>query len=110
MEINTVKKSNAVIISAKGNLDGDTAPEFEECFKGQIADGENTIIVNFRDLDYLSSAGLRVIMATAKNLRTLKGELLFVDISGSVEKVFRISGFYSVFKIFKTEDEALQQI
>ncbi len=110
MEIKTVKKSNAVIISVKGFLDADTAPDLEKCFKDQIADGENKIIVNFRDLDYISSAGLRVLMASAKKLKTLKGELLFVDISGSVEKVFKLSGFYSAFKIFEIEDEALSQI
>lgn len=110
MEINTDKKSNAVIVSTKGVLDADTAPVLEKCFKGQIAEGENKIIANFKDLDYISSAGLRVLMATAKDLKASNGELLFVNISGSVEKVFKISGFFSAFKIFDTEDEALNQI
>ena len=110
MDIYTEKKGNAVVVRIKGKVDADTAPSLEECFTNQIAQNENKIIVNLEGLDYISSAGLRVVLAAAKNLKALHGELLFVGLKGSVEKVFKISGFYSAFKIFDTEETALAQL
>jgi len=110
MYIDTEKKENAVVVRIKGKVDADTATSLEECFTHQIAQNENKIIVNLEGLDYISSAGLRVVLAAAKNLKALHGELLFVGLKGSVEKVFKISGFYSAFKIFDTEETALAQL
>jgi len=110
MEINTRKEKNILIVSAKGRIDAVTAPEFENSLSDMIAKGENTFLINFNNLDYISSAGLRSVLATAKKLKEKKGEIIFSGLQGSVKEVFNIAGFYSIFKIFDTDKDALVKI
>ena len=67
------------------------------------------LLVNFSELEYISSAGLRSILATAKQLKARNGEIMFTGLKNTVKEVFEISGFYSIFKTFETEEEALTQ-
>ena len=71
--------------------------------------GECNQVLNFGGLEYISSAGLRSILSTAKQLKVKEGRLLFADLRGPVKDVFKISGFGSLFKIYDTEEEALRE-
>lgn len=110
MEIQTRKEKNAVIVSVKGRMDAVTAPEFERNLSDLIAKGENTFLLNFGGLEYISSAGLRSILATAKKMKEKQGKILFAGLHGPVEEVFKISGFNSIFKMFNSEEAALEEI
>jgi anti-anti-sigma factor len=110
MEIQTRKEKGAIIVSVKGRMDALTAPEFENNLSGQISQGENIFLINFTGLEYISSAGLRSILATAKKLKEKQGKLLFTGLQGPVEEVFKISGFHSIFEIYDSEETALQEI
>lgn len=110
MEIMIRKEKDIVVVSVKGRMDALTAPEFEKCLSDLISKGEQTFLVNFTGLDYISSAGLRSILVIAKQMKARQGNMVFTGLQGSVEEVFMISGFYSIFKIFKTEDAALGQV
>ncbi len=107
MEIAARKEKNALIVSAKGRIDAVTAPQFENSLFNFISRGENVFIINFAHLEYISSAGLRSILATAKKLKEKKGEMLFAGLKDPVKEVFKISGFNSIFRIFSTDEEAL---
>jgi anti-anti-sigma factor len=110
MEIQTRKEKNAVIISVKGRIDALTAPGFEKGLSDFILKGETVFLLNFSGLEYISSAGLRSILATSKKLREIQGKILFAGLQGPVEEVFKISGFHSIFKIFDSEETALKEI
>ncbi len=110
MEIATRKEKNVVVVFIKGRIDAVTAPEFEKSIANMIDKGENTFLINFNNLDYISSAGLRSILAAGKKLKEKKGEIIFSGLQGSVKEVFTISGFYSIFKIFDTDNDALAKI
>jgi anti-anti-sigma factor len=110
MEILTRKDKGATIISVKGRMDAVTAPEFEKSLSDLILKGENTFLVNLSGLEYISSAGLRSILATAKKLKGSQGKIFFAGLQGPVEEVFKISGFHSIFKIFDTQEAALKEI
>ncbi len=110
MEIAAHKEKNALVVSAKGRLDNFTAPQFENSMFNFISRGENIFIINFAHLEYISSAGLRSILAIAKKLKQIKGEMLFAGLQDPVKEVFKISGFNSIFRIFSTEEEALATI
>jgi len=110
MEIQTRKEKVAVVVSVKGRMDAMTAPEFEKNVMELISKGEKTFVVNFVELDYISSAGLRSILALAKKLKEREGKILFVGLRGPVEQVFKVSGFPSIFKIFDSEESALKGI
>jgi anti-anti-sigma factor len=110
MEIASHKKKNAVVVSVKGRIDAVTASRFESSLSDFIARGEHMFVMNFSHLEYISSAGLRSVLATAKKLKEKNGEMLFAGLHDAVKEVFRISGFTSIFKIFATDEEALATI
>ena len=110
MEIQTRKEKAAVVVSVKGRMDTVTAPEFEKNVIDLISKGEKTFVVNLGELDYISSAGLRSILAFAKKLKGKEGKILLAGLKGPVDEVFKISGFSSVFKIFDSEESALREI
>jgi anti-anti-sigma factor len=110
MEIDAQKKKNALVVSAKGRIDAITAPQFENSLFDYISRGENFFIIDFAHLEYISSAGLRSILATAKKLKEKKGKMLFAGLREPVKEVFRISGFNSIFQVFTTDEEALVTI
>ena len=110
MEITTTKKNNVLLILLKGRLDALTAPDFDKKTESLLSEGEKALILNFSELEYISSAGLRSILATAKQLKANGGRILLAELKGAVKEVFEISGFYSIFQIFDTEAEALKQM
>ena len=110
MEILAAKEKDTTIVKVKGRIDAVTAPEFEKRLAELMAVGDKIFILNFAGLEYISSAGLRSILATAKQLKAKEGKLLFAELQGSVKDVFKISGFGSLFKIYDSEAEALTQI
>jgi anti-anti-sigma factor len=66
------------------------------------------LLVDFKALDYISSAGLRVLLATAKRLSSEGGSLRICHLNDTVREVFEISGFSTIFSVFDTEAEALE--
>jgi len=110
MEIQTRKEKGTVVVSVKGRMDAVTAPEFEKNVIDLISKGEKIFVINFAELDYISSAGLRSILTLAKKLKEREGKILFAGLRGPVEEVFKISGFSSMFKIFDSEEGALREI
>ncbi|MEN6616171.1 MAG: STAS domain-containing protein [Syntrophorhabdus sp.] len=107
MDITTRKEKDITIVAVVGRIDAITAPEFEASLDRLITAGERTILINLSGLGYISSAGLRSILSSAKKLKALSGEILFTGLQGPVEEVFQISGFKSIFKIFPTEADTL---
>lgn len=108
MEIQTAKEKNTVVVSVKGKIDAVTAPEFEKALSNLIAQGETFFLLNFSGLEYISSTGLRSILAAAKQLKAKEGKILFSGLRGPVKDVFNISGFGTIFKIFETQEDALK--
>jgi anti-anti-sigma factor len=110
MKIHAAKQGNAIVVSLKGRLDAVASPEFETSLSEWIAKGENNFLLNFTDLEYISSAGLRSILATSKKLKETQGKVFLTGLHGPVEEVFKISGFLSIFKAFASEEAALKEI
>lgn len=110
MEVTNRKEKKFIIVSVTGRIDAITAPEFETYLAGLMTKGEKHFLVNLASLDYISSAGLRSILATAKKLKSDTGEIVFSGLRGAVEEVFKISGFHSIFKIFESETTALANL
>jgi anti-anti-sigma factor len=96
------------VLRFEGNLDTNTAPEAQERFDQLIGDGAKKLLVDFKTLDYISSAGLRVLLATAKRLGGEGGSLRICHLNDTVREVFDISGFSTIFSVFDTEAEALE--
>ena len=108
MKVTTREANDVKIADFEGNLDTNTAPDAEEQLKALAKQGATKILVNFEKLDYVSSAGLRVLLATAKGLQASDGSLRICGLNETVEEIFDISGFSTIFNVFGTEAEALE--
>ncbi len=107
MEV-TVKEVNEVnVLSFEGNLDTNTAPQAQAQIDQLIEGGSSKILINFDNLNYISSAGLRVLLATAKKLKAASGDLKICGLNKTVQEVFDISGFSSILSVVATEEDAL---
>jgi anti-sigma B factor antagonist len=104
----SVKTTNEVkVLAFEGKLDTGTSPDAQQRLTRLIEEGGSKFLVNFEKLDYISSAGLRVLLATAKQLKGIDGELRICSLNEVVMEVFDISGFTTIFKVFGDEAEAL---
>ena len=110
MEITSRKEGNTTIVIVTGKMDAVTAPEYERKVNELIATGETRFVVDFSGLVYISSAGLRGILSTAKLLKAKGGQVLFANVTGTVKEVFDISGFGSIFPMHPSIDAALAGI
>lgn len=97
MEFQTRTEANATIVTLGGRLDAVTAPEYEKNVRQLIEEGAVRLVVDFGKLDYISSAGLRGLLVTAKLLKSKGGQLRFANVGGTVREVFDISGFKAIF-------------
>jgi len=109
MEIVETKQDEIWIFKLKGRLDSKTSPEFEKKIFDAIEVGSTNMIVDFEELDYISSAGLRVILKATKNLKRSDGRFVLCSMKDYVKEVFEISGFDTFLPIVSTMNEALNQ-
>lgn len=109
MEVKGSKKNNAFVARVEGRMDVISAQEFEKQCSKWIDEGEKVVILDFKGLEYISSAGLRSILSIGKRLKAQGGKLLFYNMNIMVKHVFEISGFASMFPIFDTLEQALEQ-
>lgn len=92
MEINKAISNQNVIITLKGRLDTMTAPQLDDEAKNIDFDGVETVTLNLKDLEYISSSGLRVILALYKNLKSKGGNLKIVNVSNTIMELFSMTG------------------
>jgi len=105
MEINTISKEEATVVSLEGNLDGTTA-EFTQEKLLQLLTPNCELIIDMAKCPYVSSAGLRVLLMTAKQLTRIGGAGVFAGLSEEVRDVMEMTGFSSIFESYGTVDEA----
>ena len=107
MEIVKVEKEGVEVISLIGRLDAGSAVETE--FKLKDVTAENSLIViDLNRLEYISSAGLRVLLVSAKAIRKKSGAMALFGLTDNVREVFDISGFSAIFDIANDEVEAIK--
>jgi anti-anti-sigma factor len=110
MIISEIKKGNIYVFNIDGRLDSNTSVQFEEKVCNAIEAGESNLLVDFSQMDYISSAGLRVILMAAKKTRTVGGKVVLTSLNENVKEVFDIAGFSSIFAIYPSQEEALKVI
>lgn len=106
MQIQESKEGKAVIARLAGRLDASTSSVLEERVVSIIDGGEQYLVVDFSNLDYISSAGLRVLLMAAKKLKGRGGDVFLSGLKAHIREVFDIAGFSSIFTIFSTSAEA----
>jgi anti-anti-sigma factor len=105
----SVKTTNEVkVLAFEGRLDTQTSPDAQQQLTRLIEEGATKILVNLEKVDYISSAGLRVLLVVAKQLKATDGELRICSLNEVVKEVFDISGFDLILPISASESEALE--
>jgi len=101
MEIHNVEYKHCDLIEVTGRIDSSTAPELGEAIQKITDAGRFKIVIDMSKVEFISSAGLRVLIATQKNCRRYnRGEVVFAGISKYILDVFELAGFTPLFKFF----------
>lgn len=103
MEISIKDEGGVKIVCFDGELDTSSSPDAEERLNELRANGVQKILLNFEKLDFISSAGLRVLLATAQELKGSGGGLRVCSLNKEVKEVFDISGFSTLLSVFQNE-------
>ena len=110
MDINESNSGNAVIIQPVGRIDTNTSTEFEEKLVEILDRSETNIVVDLSEIDYVSSAGLRVFLMAAKKIKSLSGNFILAAMNDHIKEVFDISGFTPIFTITPDTASAVDSI
>lgn len=95
-------------IVLQGQLDTSVPRSFESELLGFIASGERQLVFDFAQVDYLTSAGIRILLHVFKMMAAVNGRIVFHSLNPRVKHVFEIAGLTQVFRIYDTPGEALQ--
>jgi stage II sporulation protein AA (anti-sigma F factor antagonist) len=106
LEITSAKTGSTLVVSPAGRIDSTTAKAFEESVLSLLDAVSNRVVVNLSMLEYVSSAGLRVFLTTAKKAKSFGGALTMCSAQPSVREVFEISGFANLFGMHASIDDA----
>jgi len=108
MEITHKELKRVDLVSVKGRVDSSTAPELEAAFKTFNEVGHFRIVLDASELEYISSAGLRVLVSTLKNCKRYnRGDLRLANVSGRIAGVLEMAGLDVLFKIYPNAAEAV---
>lgn len=107
LTINKQRAEDIEIIFVGGILDAHTAPQLENSIKETIDKGIVKIVVNFRELEYISSAGLGVFMAFVEEIRNKDGDIKFTEMKEKIFSIFELLGFHLIFDILPSNEEAM---
>ena len=107
MQITATMQNGVTVAALTGRMDALTTAEFDRWLADQQAAEKFHFILDLQGLEYISSAGLRSLLAAAKQLKARNGVLMVCCLGGTVEEVFRMSGFLTIFQTFSSVEEAL---
>ena len=107
MEITEGKRGEIIILGLKGRLDASTSKGLEEKLVALTEGGEKRLVVDFSQLDYISSSGLRVLLVAAKSLTKANGKIVLSSLKDHIKEIFDMTGFSSIFPIYYSREEAI---
>ena len=110
MDIHEERKDGFLVLGLEGRLDAVSSKVFEEKVLAVIDGGETRFVIDLSQLSYVSSAGLRVFLVASKRLTPAGGRVVLCSLQEPVKEVFDIVGFYQIFSIWSSNDEALNNL
>jgi anti-anti-sigma factor len=99
MQIQDRTEGQWTILSVTGRVDSHTAPELDAAFRRQLAKHALRLVLDMSEIQYMSSAGLRVLLAVLKEVRSESGDLQLRSPKGNVKEVLDLSGFSDLFTV-----------
>src|SRR3546814_18881138 len=106
MSLSSEKIGEVLVVSAAGQINSANAAEVESALLAYVNQGERLCVLDLSGLDYISSAGLRVVLMLAKGLKQKAGQLVLCALQPQVHEVFDISGFLAILTVVDTRPAA----
>lgn len=98
---------NATIFHLKGRLDASSTEELEQLVLVNLDQGVKNLIMDFSELDYINSAGLRILVMSYQRLRPIGGQVAVCGAKDYIAEIFDISGYNRVFSMYPDLDQAM---
>jgi len=110
MQIDETRQAGAVVVAPVGRIDSTTSPALDAHLVGLAKAGEHRVVIDFSGVDYISSAGLRVMLTLAKRTKEARGKVALAALGDSVKQVFALAGFLPLFAVEATAAEATARV
>jgi anti-sigma B factor antagonist len=108
MEITTQELKHCDLVKVKGRVDSATAPEFSKVLENANNNGRFKIVIDMSELEYMSSAGFRALLAAQRNCKRYnRGEVVLVNVPVRIREALELAGFTELFKTFDDPVEAV---
>ena len=107
MELHEEQVSGVTALAVRGRLDSTTAPGFGQKIEAIVATPQSRLVVDFGNLEYMSSAGFRVLLVAAKRAEEVGSRLVLCSLSAKVRQLFDLGGFLDLFTIVHSRDDAI---
>lgn len=101
---------HTVVFHLTGKLDGVSSPEVQTQISQSLTDGMKNVILDCSQLEYISSAGIRVLLQSYHQVGKQSGKIVLTAVPKSIEQTLYVTGFLSYFNIFHSSQEALQSL
>ena len=95
------------VLEVKGRIDSTTAPVLGEKLTGALATPQRRLVLDLRQLEYISSAGFRVLLLAAKRAEEAGSRFVLCSVSGKVRQLFDLGGFLDLFPISASREEGI---
>ena len=107
MKLDTTTIDTVTVVEMEGNLDTNTSVDAQDHIDALMDEGATKLLADFTKVDFVSSAGLRILLATGKRLGSTAGGLRICGLNETVAEIFEISGFSTILNVFPSETDAL---
>ena len=107
MELSGAHDGDVLVLSPEGRIDGSNSADFQSAVMERIDAGNESILLDFSGISYISSAGLRAVLILAKKLNQSRGKFALCAMQPSVHSVFEVSGFVQIISVHAGRDDAL---
>ncbi len=108
MELVEKTSGDVIILELNGRLDSNTSKLLEDKVMEVLGQGSKKLLMDFADVDYINSTGLRVLLLALQQLKKNQGKLVLCSIKDYMKEVFEISGYTEIFPIFSDQSEGLK--
>ena len=110
MQIDETRHAGAVVVAPVGRIDSTTSPALDAHLLALSKNREHRVVIDFSRVEYISSAGLRVMLTLAKRTKEAKGKLALASLGDSVRQVFELAGFLPLFSVEATAEAAAARV
>ncbi len=111
MEISTTQYKRCDLVKATGRIDSATAPQLQDEFNKIMKENRYRIVFDMANVDFISSAGLRVLISTQKTCKRYnRGELALTNLPDNIDAALDLAGFKALFNIYQSEVDAIGNI